>query len=338
MKHHQPIYNINLSEIATAHKRIAGFIHNTPIINSSFLDRWLGCKLFFKCENLQKTGAFKARGAINSLLHLKEQGLLPKKVVAYSSGNHATAIAWAAKELGIEAEIFMPSYVSELKKQTTIAYGAKLHQTETRQLAERLAVELVKSEDAKLIPPYDYDDVILGQGTACYESLQAGIKPDAIFVPCGGGGLFSGSFLAKELLYKPAKIYGAEPLSANDAAISYRSNQIYHFDEAPITIADGVKTLSISKRTFYHIKQTDGIYEILEDEIIYWTQILTHILKMAIEPTSALAMAAASRWIKENKGQKILVIISAGNISSQTQQKIWEKDYLHDFTSKILWG
>ena len=200
--------------------------------------------------------------------------------------------------------------------------------TETRQEAEANCIAK-QDQGAIFIPPYDHDDIILGQGTSCYEALQTGIKPDAIFASCGGGGWLSGSYLAKELLSPKSKIFGAEPKNANDASQSYLQGKIIGFEKTPDTICDGARTLQISERTFQYLKRLDGFMEIAEEDTIYWTQWLMHLLKISVEPTSALAMAAASSWLQMTpRGQTILVLLSGGNIAQETYAQIWAKDYL----------
>jgi threonine dehydratase len=314
--------------IRTAHKRLESFVKRTPLLESSLLNNWLGHEIIFKAESLQTTGAYKIRGALNTLLALKEQGKLPEKVVAFSSGNHAQAVAWAAKELNIKATVFMPSFVSKIKQQATISYGAEVVLTTSRAEAEEKTREAEQAGDY-LIPPFDHDMEIAGQGTACFEALTDGAKPDAIFAPCGGGGLLSGTFLAKELLAPSAKVFGSEPKQANDATTSYRTGNIFKFPDSPATIADGARTLAVVERTFHYLKQLDGFFEVEEEDIIYWTQWLTHLLKTVVEPTSAVAMGAAYQWLatQETK-QRVLVILSGGNIAPEVYKKIWEKDYL----------
>ncbi len=318
-------------DIAKASERISPYINNTPILKSSLLNEWLGHDIYFKHEGTQKIGAFKARGALNTLLSLKEKGELPDRVVAYSSGNHAQAVAWASGIVGIKATIYIPSFASEIKKQATRSYGAEIVETDTRQEAERLGAEEMDN-GAFLLPPYDHDDVICGQGTACFEALnEMTDKPQAVFAPCGGGGLISGTLLATKLLSPESEIYAGEPEIANDAHISYKTGRIVRLNDTPPTIADGVRTLSISERTLKYIKQLDGFYEVSEDEIIYWTQWLTHLLKVTIEPTSAISMASAAKWLRtQNSQQKILLILSGGNISADTYRQIWAKDYINN--------
>lgn len=320
------------SVVTTAYNRIKPYINKTPLFENDTLNKLLNARLYFKFEGMQKVGAFKSRGALNTLLHLKEHGNLPQEVVAFSSGNHAQAVAWAAKKLGIKATIIVPSIASAIKIAATKSYGAEVIITTERQEAEDLAHE--KAKTAFLLPPYDHDDVIAGQGTAAFEAWIKEGRFDAIFAPCGGGGLISGTYLATRLFSDKAKVFACEPLIANDAAQSYRTGVIKRFEKSPMTIADGTRTLSISERTFQYIKQLNGFYEISEEEIIYWTQWLTHLLKINLEPTCALGMVGAYRYIKEgNIGSKILVIVSGGNIDPTSYSKIWEKSYLDNLPS-----
>jgi threo-3-hydroxy-L-aspartate ammonia-lyase len=314
------------SVIADAHSRIACHIHHTPLLSSAALNRKLGHKIVFKAEGFQKVGAFKARGALNTLLWLKEQGQLPASVCAYSSGNHAQAVAWAAKLMGVKATIFIPKNASAIKIQATRAYGADVVITEDRAAAEDGVKDLIKN-GAYLIPPYDHDMVIAGQGTATYEALTDGAEPDAIFAPCGGGGLISGTWLAAQALRPQAEVFACEPLNANDAARSLRSGKIELYDGTPETLADGTRTPYVSERTFAYLKKISGIYEITEADIILWTQVLTHLLKIVVEPTSAMGMAGAHRWLEtQSSPRTVLIILSGANVSPQTHARIWAED------------
>lgn len=317
--------NATHDDVVRASARLEGLVRRTPLAQSATLDAMLGHRVRFKCECLQRVGAFKARGALNALLARAERGERPEHVVAFSSGNHAQAVAWAARERGIRATIVMPAGASEVKRLATAAYGAEVVLTPDRVTAEAESARRV-ADGATLIPPYDDDDVLAGQGTACLEALQDGAEPDAIFAPCGGGGLLSGTYLAAR---GRALVFGAEPQTANDAARSYREGRIVRFDRAPETVADGVQTLSLSERTFAHVRHSAGIYEISEDDIAYWTQWLTHLLKLTIEPTAALGMAAAHRWLRDRASRStVLVILSGGNLSAATRARIWERERL----------
>ena len=315
-------------DVSAAYERIKSHIHRTPLLSSSHLDNWLGHEIIFKTEGFQKIGAFKIRGALNALLKLKEQGNLPEHVVTFSSGNHAQAIALASKMLGVKATIFMTKQASKLKKQATQSYGAEVIITETRPEAEEKTAQMAK-DGAYFIHPFDNDMVIVGQGTSCFEALSDEVEPTAIFAPCGGGGLLSGTYLAKELLAPNTPIFAGEPLNANDATRSYASGEIVSYEDSPKTIADGATSLCVTRRTFHYLKKLDGFFEVSEDEIIYWTQWITHLLKTPIEPTCAVAMGAAHQWLSaQDKKQRILVILSGGNIAPETQKQIWEKGCL----------
>jgi threonine dehydratase len=324
--------------VQQAQTRIIPYIHRTPVLSSSLLNTWLSealpenqkHQIFFKVEGLQKIGAFKVRGALNALLSLKEQGILPAHVVAFSSGNHAQAVAYAAKTLGVKATILIPKGSSAVKIQATKAYGAEVIVAETRNDAEARVADF-EAKGAVFIHPYDNDAIIAGQGTSCLEALQDEVLPNAIFASCGGGGWLSGTFLASRLLCPTAKVFAAEPLRGNDATQSYRTGSVVKLPAAPDTLADGARTLAISERTFHYLKQLDDFFEIAEQEMAYWTQWLIHLLKVAVEPTSAMSMAAAQRWLqKQNAPQKVLIMLSGGNIDAQTYTKVFARDYLGD--------
>lgn len=315
--------------VKKASERLGNQIHRTPVFTSTQLNRFLGHDIHFKMECFQKTGSFKARGAMNTILTLKETKMLPKEVVTFSSGNHAQALAFAACKLGIKTNVLMSKNASEIKIQSAKNYGANVILCDTRKEAEEAAYSYAEN-GAYLVHPYDHEAVIAGQGTAAYEALEdMARKPHAIFVPVGGGGLISGTYLAKKLVSPSSKVYGAEPENANDAERSLQQGVIYAFEDSPQTIADGVQALKLSSRTFAHIKQCEGLITSSEEEIIYWTQWLTHLLKATIEPCSALAMASAVKWLKGEKGKKtVLVMISGGNLSVEKQRNIWQTDYL----------
>jgi threonine dehydratase len=323
---------INSQSVIDAYHRIKNYVHETSVVSSQTLNSFLGHEIFFKLECQQKIGAFKSRGAFNKLLFLKEQGNLPKQVVAVSSGNHAQGIALSSKTLGVKATIFMNKSVSPLKIQAAKSYGAEVILVDSNQEADQRAAR-AQENGAYFIHPFDDDEIIAGQGTACYEALRQVQNIDAVFAPCGGGGLLSGSFLASKLFDYQTKIYGGEPQSCNDASISLKQQKLHIFDQLPFTIADGIRTLSISERTFAYLKKSKGIIEVSEEQIIYWTQWLQHLLKVLCEPCSGVAMAACHNWLNNNnfvQKQRILIIISGGNIATESQKIIWSKDYLCD--------
>lgn len=312
-----------------AYDRIKSHLHETPILRSETLNEMLGHDIYFKVESLQKTGAFKVRGSLNHLLQLKEQGCLPSKVVAYSTGNHGIGLAWVARRLGIHARIYLPEHTSAVKQQAAKYYGAEVIYTATRLEAE----ERTKNDGASgfyYMHPSDSDMTIAGAGTLCYEALkQLSFKPDAIFASCGGGGLLSGTYLAKELLSPESLLFGTEPLVANDAYLSVESGKIFRFKDSPETIADGLKTLGVSERTFKYLQKLDGFYLGKEKDIYYWTAWLIHLLKCAVEPSAALNMIGVCEWLAKQKDRKkVLVMISGGNIDPVLYREIWREDYL----------
>ncbi|MEZ4873393.1 MAG: pyridoxal-phosphate dependent enzyme [Bdellovibrionales bacterium] len=236
------------------------------------------------------------------MLHLKEQeGPLPKKIVAYSSGNHAQAVAWAGQQLGLMVEIFMPENVAKVKLQGTQSYGAKVTLCSSHPEAEERPPEVEKG--AYLIPPFDHDQVICGQGTACLEALDQIKEPlDAVFAPCGGGGLLSGTWVAAKGTDENIKVIGGEPLEANDAARTLKSGTIYCWHDSPKTIADGARTLSVTPRTLQYLKCLDGLFEITEEEIIYWTQCLrTSLSCMSSQHQHSAWPLRVNGWVNKTK-------------------------------------
>lgn len=317
------------SNVTTALARISGFAKQTPIIQSSVLNEQLGHELVFKAESLQKTGSFKVRGVLNTLLSLKERGELPRSISAYSTGNHGLALAWAAREFDLKLNLYLPNFTAKIKHKIAQSYGANVIATKTRSEAEELAILDGKREGCMLIPPSDHDDIIAGAGTASYEVLKDDQKFDAVFVPCGGGGLASGTYLATRLASPNTKVFAAEPKQANDAAISYNTGKIFRFKESPETLADGARTLGVTERIFNYIKCIDGVLEISEREIAYWTIWSNHLLKIVSEPTAALGLAAANRWlVTQQQKKRVLIILSGGNVDNDAYQTIWSKNYL----------
>ncbi len=325
---------ININDIKAAHQRIKPFINETPVLTSSLLNQWLGHQIYFKAECLQKIGAFKARGGCNAVQVLKEKHASVKRVVANSSGNHAQAVAWAAKQFNIPATIYMPSFASKVKAQATRSYGAQVVLLDKRQEVD-MAVESAAQEDGVYwIPPFNDYAVIAGQGTAAFEALQqVEQQMDAVFAPCGGGGLISGTLVAARHLQPKAQVIAAEPLAGDDAMRSYQSGQIQRLNDVPKTLADGAMTLSIGEKTFEHIQHLDDFYAVDEAPMAYWTQWLQHVLKLHVEPTSAMVMDAVCQWLRKqakrsHRQQHIMVILSGGNIDTVMLQKLWQQDYL----------
>lgn len=310
--------NLGFPDILDAHNRIKDHIKKTPVISNQKLNEELGAEIFFKMENQQITKSFKARGAFNAILSYKEKhSKFPEKIVIQSSGNHAQAIAYICKKFGIKALIYMITKASPVKIKAAQELGAEVILLEKRSDVNQQAEEKIK-EGYTLIHPSADADIICGQGTAALEALTEIGEVDSIFAPCGGGGLVSGCFLAAEKLSPNAKILACEPLNGNDVARSLLKGEIIEFADTPNTIADGARTISTSEICFHYIKKLAGVLEISEDEIASWHQKLTNYLAQKIEPTSALAIAGVEQYLKKNpqvKNQKILVVISGGNVA-----------------------
>jgi len=320
---------LTLRDIQLAHERIHGIVHKTPVIQSHLLNAWLGHEIFFKVEAFQKIGAFKSRGACNTIAWLIENNNKPKHIVANSSGNHAQAVAWAAGRYNIPSTIFMPANASKIKIQATRSMGAEVDLSETRDISDQRVSFAAQEKDTYWIHPFNHDQVICGQGTAAYEALNEKQDIDCIIAPCGGGGLLSGTLIATRGLSAKTKVIGAEPLNSNDAAISLRNKSIYKLTSTPDTIADGAMTLAVGHITFEYLQQLDELYEIEEEKILYWSQWLSHLLKVVVEPTSAMAMEAARKWLStKKKKQRLMIILSGGNIDMETYMKIWKINYL----------
>ncbi|MFT6896210.1 MAG: threonine dehydratase [Paraglaciecola sp.] len=321
--------SVTFSDIQAAQQRIADHVQTTPVITSSLLNRWLGHQIYFKIECLQQTGSFKLRGALNTLLHAKEQGRDIERVVASSSGNHAQAVAFAASEFNLPVTIFSTQNMSTIKAAATRSYGADLRLYASREDADQ-AVALAAQEIGTLwIPPFNHPDVIAGQGTVTAELLVQTPQLDALFMPCGGGGLASGSLLAARQLSPRTKVIACEPLAGNDAAQSLRLGTIVRLLTPAQTLADGAATPAVGELTYEFLKRLDGFYEVDEVQIAYWTQWLQHLLKIHVEPTSAMSMDGVVNYLAtQNTPQRVMVILSGGNIDNQKMQQIWHKDHL----------
>jgi len=302
-----------LADILEAHSRIKSFIHLTPVLSSHQLNDIFDCELFFKCENFQKVGAFKFRGATNAVLSLT-QDQKSKGVVTHSSGNHAAALALAARMNGVKAHIVMPENAPDVKKNAVAGYGAEITFCKpTLKDREETTWTIMKKTGATLIHPYDNFNVICGQGTAALELLKEKNDLEIVISPIGGGGLMSGTSTCVKGINKKIQIIGAEPLNANDAFISFTSGKLTS-SVNPLTVADGLLT-SLSELTFAIIKKNvDRIFTAKEDSIIDCMLLVWERMKIIIEPSSATVLAI----IKENpdffKGKKIGLIISGGNM------------------------
>ncbi|MBQ4766220.1 threo-3-hydroxy-L-aspartate ammonia-lyase [Pectobacterium versatile] len=301
-------------DVVAAAERIDGYANKTPVMTSRTVNDAFGAELFFKCENLQRMGAFKFRGAMNALLQFSDEQKAAG-VVTFSSGNHAQAIALAAKLLGIPATIVMPHDAPAAKVAATRGYGGNVVEynryTEDR---EQIGNDLAKKYGLTLIPPYDHPHVIAGQGTAAKELLEETGELDALFVCLGGGGLLSGCALATRQLSPQCKIYGVEPLAGNDGQQSFRSGNIVHID-TPKTIADGAQTQYLGNYTFPLIRQNvDDILTVTDDDLIDAMRFYAERMKIVVEPTGCLSFAAARNLRESLRGKRIGIIISGGNV------------------------
>ncbi|EPJ3207482.1 threo-3-hydroxy-L-aspartate ammonia-lyase [Salmonella enterica subsp. enterica serovar Derby] len=301
-------------DVAAAAERIAGYANKTPVMTSRTVNEEFGADVFFKCENFQRMGAFKFRGAMNALRQFTQEQRAAG-VVAFSSGNHAQAIALSAKLLGIPATIIMPHDAPAAKVAATKGYGGHVvmydRYTEDR---EKIGRDLAEKQGLTLIPPYDHPHVIAGQGTATKELIEEVGALDALFVCLGGGGLLSGSALAARHLSPDCLIYGVEPEAGNDGQQSFRSGKIVHID-TPKTIADGAQTQHLGQHTFPLIqKHVNDILTVSDDELIAAMKFIAERMKMVVEPTGCLGFAAARARKADLRGKKIGIIISGGNV------------------------
>lgn len=304
-------------DVAAAATRLEGHAHRTPVMTSRTIDEALGAQLFFKCENLQRMGAFKFRGAFNALSRF-DATQRRNGVVAFSSGNHAQAIALSARMLGIPATIVMPHDAPAAKVAATRGYGGTVvtydRYTEDR---EQIGRDLAEKHGLTLIPPYDHADVIAGQGTAAKELFDEVGPLDAVFTPLGGGGLLSGTALATRALSPHAKLYGVEPEAGNDGQQSFRSGSIVHID-TPRTIADGAQTQHLGNLTFPILRRdVDDILTATDAELVDCMRYFATRMKIVVEPTGCLALAAARRMKDELKGKRVGIVISGGNVDLQ---------------------
>ena len=295
------------------HKRIAPYIHRTPVLTSRLLDEMAGGFLFFKCENFQRMGAYKIRGATNAILQLSEENR-KKGVVTHSSGNFAQALALAAGNLGVTAHIVMPSNAPRVKMEGVKAYGGRIVLCEpTVASREQEANRIAQETGATLMHPSNDPDVILGQGTAALELLEDYPRLDYIVTPVGGGGLIAGSALAAHYFGQDCKVIGGEPFEADDAYRSFHSGVI-ESNATTNTIADGLKTV-LGDNTFPIIrKYVHDIIRVTEEEIVSAMKLIWERMKIVVEPSSAVALAAVLREKERFRGKKTGIVISGGNV------------------------
>jgi threo-3-hydroxy-L-aspartate ammonia-lyase len=301
-------------DVQAAARRLHGLAHRTPVLRSATADRLLKAQLFFKCENLQRMGAFKFRGAFNALSQFSPQQR-KAGVITFSSGNHAQAIALAARLLGIPATILMPLDAPQAKMEATRGYGGEVitfdRYTQDR---EALTRQLASERGLTLIPPYDHPHVIAGQGTAAMELIEETGPLDVMFVPLGGGGLLSGSALAVRAMAPQCKLYGVEPQAGDDGLQSLRKGEIVHI-ATPATLADGAQTQHLGEHTFAVIRRdVQDIVTATDAQLVEAMRFFAERMKLVVEPTGCLGFAAARHAGVPLEGLRVGVIVSGGNV------------------------
>ncbi|NHJ14385.1 MAG: pyridoxal-phosphate dependent enzyme [Candidatus Thorarchaeota archaeon] len=307
---------VSLKDIQEAQSRIKDAIEHTPVMTSKTLDRLTGCEVFLKCENYQRAGAFKFRGAFNAVSLLsKEQR--ERGVIAHSSGNHAQALSLAASMQGVGCTIVMPSNSPSVKVEATKGYGAEVIFCEpTLQSREDTTDRLIEKHGYTLVHPYDNENVIAGAGTAALELIIEVDELDYMLAPVGGGGLLSGTSIATRGFLPKATILGVEPRNADDAMRSFQSGDLIP-SVNPRTIADGLRT-SLSRLTFSIIRENvDDIITVSEQEIVEAMRFLWERMKIVVEPSGAVALAGVFSIAKEIQGERIGAILSGGNVDLQ---------------------
>ncbi|HEU0302238.1 MAG TPA: threo-3-hydroxy-L-aspartate ammonia-lyase [Longimicrobium sp.] len=311
------------ADVRAAADVLRGVAHRTPVMTSRTLDERLGASVFFKCENLQRAGAFKFRGAYNAVSRLTGQERA-RGVLTYSSGNHAQAVALTGRILGVHVTVVMPDDAPASKVQATRGYGAEvvLYDRE-KQTREELAAEMQQVRGMALIPPYDYADVVAGQGTAALELLEEVGPLDALLTPCGGGGLLSGSALAAGALSPGCRVMGVEPELADDATRSFRTGTLQTVRNPP-TLADGLRTPSLGRVTFplvrAHVAQMRTVSEagIVEAMRFLWTR-----MKLVVEPSGAVPLAALLADPDAFREMRVGVVVSGGNVDLENACRLF---------------
>jgi len=300
-------------DVARAAGRLDGVAHRTPVLTSRTLDERLGARVFLKAENLQRMGAFKFRGAYNAISRLSaaERG---RGILTFSSGNHAQAVALASRLLGAAATIVMPADAPAPKRRATEGYGARVVPYDPRtQDREEVARRLQAQGDPVLVPPFDHADVIAGQGTAAKELFEEAGPLDVLLVPCGGGGLLSGSALAATALSPGCRVIGVEPEAGDDATRSFKTGTLQTVKN-PHTIADGARTPSLGRLTFPLVRRhVADMMTVSDEDLLYTLRFLWERMKLVVEPTGALGLAAAYQRRLHVASRRVGVILSGGN-------------------------
>ena len=302
------------ADVREAAERLRGVAHRTPVHTSRTLDERAGATVFLKCENLQRGGAFKFRGAYHAVSRLSDAERRAG-VLTFSSGNHAQAVALTGRLLGVRTAVVMPENAPGAKIQATRGYGAEVILYDpARESREEIARRLSGERGMTLIPPYDHPDVVAGQGTAALELLEEVGPLDAIFAPCGGGGLLSGTALAAKGVAPGCRVVGVEPELADDATRSFRTGELHTVSNPP-TIADGLRTPALGKVTFPLVRaHVDEMRTVSEGEIVESMRFLWTRMKLVVEPSGAVSSAPLLAGIEELRGKRVGVIVSGGNV------------------------
>ena len=318
--------SINYADIQSAAARLAGTAHRTPVATSRTANQRTGAELFFKCENLQRMGAFKFRGAYNALSQFTPEQRRAG-VVAFSSGNHAQAIALSGRLLGIPATIVMPNDAPLMKVDATRGYGAEV-QLYNRYKEDREAIgrQLADERGMTLIPPFDHPHVMAGQGTAALELIEDAGSLDVLLVCVGGGGLISGCAVAAKHALPQCRVIGVEPEAGNDVQQSLRRGEIVHID-VPQTIADGAQTQAPGRFTFPVIRAlVDDVLTVTDRQLVLTMRFFAERMKMVVEPTGCLAAAAVLEGLLDVRGQRVGIIISGGNVDVDRYAELLKRD------------
>jgi threonine dehydratase len=309
-----PGVNVDYGDVVAAAARLEGVAHRTPVMTSRQADELSGAEVFFKCENLQRVGAFKFRGAFNAVSLVPAESRA-RGVLAFSSGNHAQAVALAARLAGIPAVIVMPHDAPAAKVAATRGYGAEVVlYNRNEEDREALATRLAKERGMTLIPPYDHPHVVAGQGTAAKELIEETGPLDYLFVCVGGGGLISGCAIAAHALLPDCRVIGVEPEAGNDAQQSFRAGSIMHI-EVPDTIADGARTTHVGEITLpIMLRHVHDIVTVSDAELVKTMRFFAERMKLVVEPTGCLAAAAVLARPSAIAGKRVGVIVSGGNV------------------------
>jgi len=304
---------VTFDDIAAAHERIKPHARRTPVLTSATVDALTGAAVFFKCENFQRMGAFKFRGAYNALSQLGDDQKR-RGVLAFSSGNHAQAVALAGRILGIPTTIVMPADAPKVKLDATRGYGGDVVLYRKGENREEVSKKLSEERNLTLIPPFDHPHVIAGQGTAAKELIEDTGPLDVLLVPCGGGGLISGCAVAARRLLPDCRVIGVEPAAGDDATRSFKQKKLVTI-EVPDTIADGARTTSLGKYTFpLVLRNVSDMLTVTDEELLRSMFFLWERMKIVVEPTGALAFAALHNNKLSAKGLRVGVIVSGGNV------------------------